>query len=477
MLQVILTDFDRFGEEALKGNEFRFGKATCLAPTRVLRIHADDLVSLEQELPLLEQGFKLAVNTARFQSRLTLPWRSPDERILLISRRHPFFFYLRGLLGSVGGVAVFVLFISLAFSPLAFSMGLFILGLLALLLGLFVGAWAAFEWTNDYFIITRDRVLAQRKLIGFFESRQESPISAILSTALGTSIWGRLLGFGNITVRSYTGNLQFKRLPSPYLIHDLLEFQRSSMEIEKRSSDQEDIRGTLLERFGKTTSTQPARSTSSNPRAVETIYKSGSILDLAARFFNLRSIKNGAVVYRTHWWILILKTALPSLLLLVILVLAAGKVLSLFPTLPGNPLYLLLIFGTLVSWGWWLYQYVDWHNDVYIITTDQLVDVNRKPLGSEEKRSAPVKNIQTVEYLRKGIIGLVLNFGTVRIQIGNEELTFDNVYDPAAIQAEIFEHFKQFGEKAKQAEQQKFADWIKSYDEMKSGEGNSSQPG
>ena len=148
----------------------------------------------------------------------------------------------------------------------------------------------------------------------------------------------------------------------------------------------------------------------------------------------------------------------------------AARLLGFFLSLPDTQSYLVAIAVTVFGFGWWLYQYIDWYNDVYLITTDQLVDVNRKPLGKEERRSAPLKNIQTVEFMRKGLIGLVLNFGTVRIQIGNEELTFDNVYDPAAIQAEIFAQFKQYNQRMRRMEQEKIADWIKAYDEMQKDE-------
>ena len=67
---------------------------------------------------------------------------------------------------------------------------------------------------------------------------------------------------------------------------------------------------------------------------------------------------------------------------------------------------------------WWLYNYLDWHNDIYLITNEQVVDVNRKPLGKEERRAALIRNILSVEYKRMGVIGLLLNFGTVFIRVG-----------------------------------------------------------
>jgi len=211
-----------------------------------------------------------------------------------------------------------------------------------------------------------------------------------------------------------------------------------------------------------------------NTPELKTTYTSGSIMDLLARFFGLRHERSGAVIYRTHWWRLLGKTILPAILLLVVGVLVVLKIVGFLPAIAANQLYIGSIIIAVIAWGWWLYQYQDWYNDVYIVTSDQLVDVNRKPLGKEERRSAPVQNIQTVEFKRKGIIGLLLNFGTVHIQIGNQELSFDDVYNPAAIQAEIFARFKNHNQKSSRMEQEKLADWIKTYDEMRKEESGQS---
>jgi hypothetical protein len=99
-----------------------------------------------------------------------------------------------------------------------------------------------------------------------------------------------------------------------------------------------------------------------------------------------------------------------------------------------------------------------------------VIDVSRKPLGYEDRRSAPVKNIQTVEYKRSGLIGLLLNYGTVRIQIGNEELTFDNVYAPSQIQGEVYLQLKKYQEEQQRQEGQRMAEWITTYDQIKKGQ-------
>ncbi len=159
----------------------------------------------------------------------------------------------------------------------------------------------------------------------------------------------------------------------------------------------------------------------------------------------------------------------PFLFLVILLLGFIGRVMGLFSTIAETPFYAATFVLAFISALWWLYQYFDWYNDQYILTKDQLIDVSRKPLGYEDRRSAPVKNIQTVEFKRKGLIGLVLNFGTVHIQIGNEELTFDNIYDPSQIQGEVYLQLKKYQDEQQHLEGQRMAEWITTYDQIKRG--------
>jgi len=195
--------------------------------------------------------------------------------------------------------------------------------------------------------------------------------------------------------------------------------------------------------------------------------ESNSIADMLARFFNLRSEKEDSVIFHTHWWILIRKTFLPALFILGIVMVIILRLIGFFTTVPDTVVYVGGLILAFLGWVWWFYQFQDWQNDVYILTDDQLIDVYRKPLGNEDRRSAPVKNIQTVEFERKGFINILLNFGTVKIKIGNEELTFDNVYQPSQVQSEIYARYRFYQEKSKRSDQERFVEWIKTYDELR----------
>lgn len=466
-----LVKGDHFGDAAISGKGTYKSQVVSTTQTTLMVLTKKNLSILMDVFPCLHDAFSLMDLTWKTAHDLVLPWLAPGERIYLVCRRHRIIPIMRLIVINLIGLIGFLLLLFASFTSKDFS-GLFIgLAFLILLGGILVSFWAVAEWANDEFLITSGRVIAQRQMYGFFDSRQESPIIAILSTDYDTSLTGRLIGYGTVSLRSYTGEIKYKQLPYPESIFDYLEYLRGRASEEKKLEEKTRIHQSLVSRLSP--ESNPER-TSEIPQpysgSSSTIYQSASLMDWLARFFQLRQERGSSIIYRTHWWIMVRKTIVPFILIMVLLFGFIGKLAGLFPSISETTFYMATLFLTFVSAMWWLYQYFDWYNDQYILTKDQLIDVSRKPLGYEDRRSAPVKNIQTVEYKRKGLIGLLLNFGTVRIQIGNEELTFDDVYSPSQIQGEIYLRLKMYQEEQQRLEGQRLAEWITTYDQIKKGQ-------
>jgi hypothetical protein len=454
---------DHFGEDSLTSFHRCQSGAVTTSRTILLRIRRESLSAISSQSPMMQRVFTLMRRSYLLQVKLVFPWHETSETLYLICRRHPLFLWLRVVPLAILTLAGFSGLLSLAFRGHTGSALWLVTAFLVLAIGVLISAWAAMEWANDYFILTRDRVLMQRLVVGFYDSRAETPMSAILSTGMDATFFGRVFGFGAVTARAYTGDLRLKQLPDPDLVQAFLEHRRRSLQSDQRREEQAAMHSMLQNRL-QPDQTRPMSGTPARAaQEVRVNYFTGTFSDWLAKFFGLRTEKEGAIIYRTHWWILVKRTFLPALFLLLVLGLALARLIGAV-TLDASLVYALAILCAVFGWGWWLYNYFDWRNDVYIISGDQLEDVNRRPLGSEEKRTAPVKNIQTVEYKRSGIISLVLNFGTVRIQIGNEELTFDNVYKPSVVQIEIFNHLRQYNEQTRKLEQKRMVDWISTYD-------------
>lgn len=464
-----LTVGDHFGVESLGTGNNYLTRTECLSDVTALKVKTRRMMGIQDAFPQVRNAMELFQKTLNLVLKTDFPWLGDSEHVELLSRRHPFFLFMRILVA--GGITLLVSSF-LFFAALAADKPTFLLVLtgLSFLAGVGFAFWSALEWTNDFFILTHERVLVQKKLIGFFESRHESPVNAVLSVGVDSSVWGRMVGFGAVTVRTYTGDLRFYRLPFPHLVNELLEYSRQKARFEARQSEREGMRVVLTQKFDNPNLEKTIPIKTGTKSLDKVTYSSDSISDLLANFFNLRVEDQGNVVYRTHWLVLMGKIFLPTLALMACVLGVIARFLGLFGALPEAIFVTLVIVAGLGSLGWWIYQYYDWHNDVYIITDEQLIDLNKKPLGREEQRAAPVKNIQTVEFERKGLINLIFNYGTVKIKIGNEELTFDNVYHPSQVQSEIYARYRHLNEKVKREEQSRMADWIKTYDELRRGE-------
>jgi hypothetical protein len=119
---------------------------------------------------------------------------------------------------------------------------------------------------------------------------------------------------------------------------------------------------------------------------------------------------------------------------------------------------------------WYVYEYLDWHNDIYQVTPEQIIDLEKKPLGREEKRAAPLENILSIEYERLGIMGLLFNFGTVTINVGTAQFTFDYVFNPLQVQKDLFNRLEERTAQKKLqerlAERERVSEWFATYDEI-----------
>jgi hypothetical protein len=153
--------------------------------------------------------------------------------------------------------------------------------------------------------------------------------------------------------------------------------------------------------------------------------------------FKVRFTSKGVITYRKHWAALLQKLLIPSVLVLVLfglIGLRAGGVIEIADTASAITCMSLALIPL---FAWWAYQYVDWVNDLYQITPDQIIDINKKPLAREVRKVAPIVNILGTEVDRKGVLGLLLNYGDVIANVGTTQFVFQGVYDPVGVQQDI----------------------------------------
>jgi uncharacterized membrane protein YdbT with pleckstrin-like domain len=476
-IKVILSEQDYFGEEALADTPPpRLATATALTNVIVLRFNGDLIEELKKEYPKVDAAFRLVAASYQLAMRIRMPWRGPREVVHYIGRHHPIFLVLRLILPVILALLTTIVTSYLdvvLFRGSALGMGLLLLVVLVNLAWL---AWVIIDFYNDYSVVTNRRVAYLRKILLIYDSRQEVPLDAVLADDVRTTQLGRIIGYGDIFVRTYTGELILSRLAQPYLIVNLINEMREKAKASRKRARLESI-DQIIRRRLQLGADEPIPQPGG--QEVKAVVKSGKLTQFLSDLFMLRVEKEGAIIYRTHWFILLKKTLLPLLLTLVVLV----AMISIFFGVVPLPPVLGLVVGVLflpITLIWLVYNYVDWRNDRYIITRDTIIDVYKKPLGTEQKRSAPLKNILSIDFERLGLIGLILNFGTVYIRVGDSTLTFNNVMAPSEVQRELFQRFMEFKqreeERAEASINEQLADWIEEYHRMVQGKPNGKNP-
>lgn len=466
---------DYFGEEGLTHQAEREVSAVALSNVIAIHLNKEQLIDLVETYPVIIEPIKLTINSYYLFLRNLFNWRGPRESIHFVARMHKFFLLLQ------------------VFPPLMFSLVSIVIGsylyffnfqqpdwviiILAFFSIFFLGwfFWKLLDWSNDFAIITNRRVISLEKVALFYESRQEAPLDAILSVETHSSQIGRWIGYGDVIIRTYTGVITFRNLAKSDLVVRLINDERGKVsEVTNRHQrySKEDLLRNKIGYKQREVSEYDeddediVEEHEEAPREVQ----SSDFQEFLSSLFGLRSEKNGVITYRTHWFILLKKIFWPSLAFLLVFLTFTYSVIEFNPSTHFDIILLIHLGLGFVTFLWWVYQYWDWRNDRYIITDEQLIDVYKKPLGQEQKRSAPIKNIQTVEFERLGLISLILNYGTVFIRVGDTTFTFDYVFNPSVAQQDIFNRYQKYNQKQKQRERDtlrnEVAEWIEIYHQV-----------
>ena len=331
--------------------------------------------------------------------------------------------------------------------------------------------WNYVDWGNDYYIITNQRLVDLEKIVGIYDSRVEAPLASVMSVNVQTAdSTQRAVHMGDVVVRTFSGPIILKSVENPLVLAAAVEEYWYRTKSHERENQVEGMRKVLREHLERGTHTPPARP---RPPAPKPTPKGPSLGEQIATFFTfrLRFEEGDSVIYRKHWYMLLSDVWKPTLgMLLVVTGLAVYVAGFLPPSVPLSAVLLLVLATFIPLAGWWLYEYVDWKNDIYMVTTDQIFDVNKKPLGAETRKSAPLANVLSLKYERPGLLGILLNFGTVVATVAGTEFRFEGVFDPVGVQNDIYR--RQEMQKAKKAAAEEttkradMADWLLAYQQV-----------
>lgn len=456
-------DGDHWGEDCLDGGRLDYN-ILVIKTSMLIRITASQLRGLVDQFPVLETNIQILNHSNLLTEKLNLKWLQPGEEIFFAGRKHPIFLIQRlvlpGLLLFLTALFTFIFLDAI----LSGGMAIFAIAMLLGLLFLGWSAWQVIDWSNDYSIVTDLRVVWLEKVALLFDSRQEAPLTSLQSIDVQTSQLGRMMGYGNIVVRTISGPLILPDVDAPDDVAALIQQQWEYSKVNHRKDEIVQMEQTLRNRLQPGTRNNPSEN---SPSRVDEVLKPGFLQSTFADFFKVRYEAGGVVTYRKHWFILLRKTWKPAISAAIGLLLWFGRIFEVYTFTPMLETLLILTFVWIGVIAWWIYDYVDWRNDTYQITPDQIIDIERKPLGKEVKKVAQLDNILSIEYKRLGIMGLFLNFGTVSVAVGTSTFTFEYVYDPSSVQQDLFARMAERKQKNKidelNEERERVGDWIATY--------------
>jgi hypothetical protein len=465
---------DYFGEMALIAKRLRSATATALTDTSLLVLSRADFEKLFKKNPQLGLNMAVAIRSRQLAQRLRFKWLRSDEVVYFLARKHAVI-----LLQNIW-LPVALLLIPLALFYAWFTVVPSLVVVIAAFVSLiFLAAWITWlvvDWGNDYYIVTNQRVVWLEKVVGIYDSRQESALSTVLSVGVQANPLGRVLDYGDVIVRTFVGRIPFNHVDHPNQAARMIEEYWMRTRSAAVAMEKEAMKDELRKKLGIPIPPKPKPE--SDKPAPPPAKRSSFLRLLGANTLKLRFESGDTIIYRKHWVVLVFEAWMPVLGILGSLILFIRRLVQLayspteaFISFSGgisiDVWASVILIIMLVFVGWFIYRVMDWSNDQFIVNAEQIIDVDREPFGTERRNAAQLENILGTEYQRIGILGNIFNFGTVYITVGGTKLAFENVIDPAAVQSDINRRFAARKAKNEQErvakERERMAEWLATY--------------
>lgn len=359
--------------------------------------------------------------------------QQPGERVYFVRRQHIVFLLIP--LWPVALAAVALALLQLPHGPNARLDALFFLLRVGFWAMLVIGLlkWLAVDligWLYNIYILTDRRLVDSQGF--FFPIRKEAPLDRIQQVQIDrNNVFEYLFGFGNVVIvtAGTHGDLTFDRISGPNELADQIRvaeqlYRRGQHTAEPIEPEHPAIKRVLDQVAQPIAPPAP-------PGVPHRTF--GGFLRRPAmiRFFDDEVVMD--YIYR-HPWVLIRNELIPAAIVAagiaaVVLLVALGSMvwmLGPFTILGG------LLYGGLV--------YLNYADDVFILTTHRVIDIDRFVfIFFEGRKQADYSRVQDVRVTITSLLGRALNYGNILVEtagrLPNIEMT--DIPNPFAVQDTI----------------------------------------
>lgn len=449
---------DFFGDAALLVGEPYKTTFIAVEDSNVLSIRREELHDLMLQYPNV-RALLYAAAPAGISANLTQPqynWLIEGELPILNIRKH-WWAFVHELPRAIAVifVALLIAILATAFAPNTFvlvagwAIALFVvsLAIVALLI----------DWRNDVYLITNRRVVHLERVLLVREERREATIDKVQNVQISQpSFFQKVIGVSDvlITTAAVHGTIKFATVGNGSAIRDALfeqmQRQQAQKMFEARARLKDEIRE-QMERTEKPVVIGPP--TAATPLAPSSTYQPPrrSLRQIIDDQFALRLEYAGTITFRKHWVALFLQAWKPTVTTLALLLFS---ILVLFDILPlPHTVDVVAAILMLLTTGWFIWEFIDWDNDIYVLTKDRIADVERNPLGViQHSTEAPLSAIQNVSYRQPNILFVFFRIGEVLIETAGQTggLTFPWMSPPAQVANEILQAVEKTRERQRQ---------------------------
>lgn len=414
------------------------------APSLVLVLERDTFKALLTHHPELKANLKIRMGDQRTRIvERVFEGQLDNESVLIITHRHPWVFVrlawlplLIVVLCVVGIVVGGSFWVSL----------LLFMVMVALPVGIML--YFYLEWRNDRIIVTTRRIIREEhNIVRFSSNVSKVPLESIQEINADipkSDPFARLFNYGTVELKTAgtAGNIVLDMVPNPDGLQQLIFRHRERVRQESVERDRSVIRAEVDRALGLSpdqpqAAASPAPQTAAQKTPPDSA-KSAPLNPLRLKFIN----QEGEIVYRKHWIVWLAGVFLPSM------VIAGGVILLLLclflPILReiGLAAVLFALFVIFIGGVWFYLADWDWRHDMYIVGTDSIRLIHRRPLWlANQVDQVLLSRVDNVTANQRGLINTLFNVGDVRISLvgadAGEAKVFGSVFDPKGIQEEI----------------------------------------
>jgi len=457
---------DSYGIASLFLGEPRDVTVTATTPMQVWILERHDLDALLDKRPDIWEDLRLPDDVLQRLADSQQDWLEPGEIVVAKTRRHPWVPLTTCLLPTFALVAYSALLMVLSGQGAVLTpWALFVLpavGLYLLSLG-----WVYIDWTNDYLAVTNRRVVHQERIALLYESRDEVILDRVQNLQVSRGFWGSTIGFGDITIETAarSGYLQFSSAPDPESLRDLIFQEQGRFVAARRAAERRLIKHSLAVKLSPDNPPPDEDALVQEPSLGQQQPSGGRPNTRTWRRWLGRLLGPGitpetlaaedAAVWRKHWLAAVGAALLPSAMLLALGLLQMPTIRGqLLPGTLSSDLRVATVILFVVALGWLVWALLDWANDVYVVTADRIIHVERRPmLFAESRREASLGMIQHVSLRIPHLVANLLNFGDVIVETaGPGQFAFRHVGRPREVQREIFRRIEAYREAQRERE-------------------------